>query len=588
MNLLLIALAAWVGAIQVQPQRPSASIAGIVVKLGTGEPLANMSVVLSVEISEDRSELSPREQSRRKATSDGNGRFIFENVAPGEYRLIAISEGDYVPAEYGQRSPTGQGIPFEITAGQKMTGIQLAMSPSGSISGRVFDRDGEPLGNAQVVALRPVYKNGRRAMTIVQTVVSDDHGEYRLYWLAPGRYYVAAKPDAEEFPLNPRQPDSAKAGIVRVTPPARFGGYAAATPPVIRKRKLRTGEVTEEMYLPVYYPNTVDMQAAVPVLVSGGSTVSGANIAAGGGLITTHHIRGRAFDQATGRAVEGAILTAVPRTANPYVVTPRTRSAADGTFDLSGAVRGSYQVFANIAGEALDGIATVEVADMDIQNVAIAMASDVKLFGRFVMESDVRSGNPSRPSFPRLGEFLRDPEVVGIDYGLAIFNPSAAGDGTFTVDGIAPGDFRVTLQRVPPDGYIKSMRMGNADVLRDGLHISGPPEAALEIVIGANAGRIEGSVVNTRNEALSNRTVVLVPDFPRRQRSDLYKVVSTNSAGVFRIQGVTPGDYKLFAWENVETGAWQDPDFIQGYEGAGRRIRISEGSNENFQLPVIP
>src|SRR5213078_4613799 len=112
-------------------------------------------------------------------SSDGNGRFILENVTPGKYRLIATYDGGYVPAEYGQRSPTGEGIPFEIAAGQKMTGIQLAMPPTGAISGRVYDRDGEPLGKAQVLALRHVYKNGRRGMTIVQSVESDDRGEYR-------------------------------------------------------------------------------------------------------------------------------------------------------------------------------------------------------------------------------------------------------------------------------------------------------------------------------------------------------------------------------------------------------------------------
>jgi hypothetical protein len=135
---------------------------------------------------------------------------------------------------------------------------------------------------------------------------------------------------------------------------------------------------------------------------------------------------------------------------------------------------------------------------------------------------------------------------------------------------------------------VKAMRMGNADVLNDGLHISGPPDSMLEIVIGTNAGNIEGSVVNSRNEVLANRTVVLIPNVRLRQRSDLYKVVSTNNAGRFEMQGIAPGDYKLFAWENVETGAWQDPNFIQAHESAGRPVRINEGSNESLQLTVIP
>jgi hypothetical protein len=110
----------------------------------------------------------------------------------------------------------------------------------------------------------------------------------------------------------------------------------------------------------------------------------------------------------------------------------------------------------------------------------------------------------------------------------------------------------------------------------------------LEIVIGSNAGKIEGSVVNARQQALVNRTVVLVPDLRLRQRIDLYKIATTDTAGRFRMQSVTPGEYKLFAWESVEAGAWHDPAFIGAYESAGKAIHIYEGTNENVQLPVIP
>lgn len=595
---LLFVLAALLGVFQAQPQRSPSSIEGVVTRLGTTEPLANANVQLNLEVSGDRRDeierqlqpdTPPIDSFHRKATTDGNGHFFFEDVTPGEYRLIATYDGEYVPAEYGQRSPAGEGIPFQIAVGQKMAGIQLAMSPTGAITGRVYDRDGDPLGKAQVLAMRPVYKNGHRSMTIVQSVVSDDRGDFRLFWLAPGRYYVAAKPDVLELPMKMAQPNSFTTPMVHVTSPTRFGTYELGTTPVIHKRKLKNGDIVEEMYVPVYYPNTVDMSAATAISVTGGATVGGVNISTGMGLITPRHIRGRVVD-AAGQPVSGANIIAMPASLDPYFAIPHARSESDGTFEVTGLAGGSYQIFATIASEArtMNGYSAASVGERDVQLAPIAMTPGFRFSGRFVIEGNPRPGNGGNISYPHLGSLIRDPDVGGIFFGSPEFNPTPAADGSFMVDSIPPGNFRVLLQHMPPDGYIKSMRMSSADVLNDGLRISGVPDAPLEIVIGVNAGRITGSVADTRSGPLPNRTVVLVPDIRLRQRNDLYRVVSTDVAGRFQMQGIAPGDYKLFAWENVEPGAWQDSEFIQAYETAGQRIRISEGSVENIQLTVIP
>src|SRR5204863_4955668 len=114
-NMLLIALMA----------QATASVEGVVVKIGSGEPVAGARVELHPERNaipgEDRQEV--REYT---ATTGENGKFVFGNVAPATYRLIA-TRSNFVPGEYGQRSPTTQGIPLELTPDQKMTGIQLAM-----------------------------------------------------------------------------------------------------------------------------------------------------------------------------------------------------------------------------------------------------------------------------------------------------------------------------------------------------------------------------------------------------------------------------------------------------------------------------
>src|SRR5437867_11918755 len=216
-NILQITLIALV-AQAATTQQPRASVEGSVVKMGSGDPLASANVQLHPEKGKE-----PEEIHLYSATTSPDGKFVFNNVAPGSYRLIATRSGGYVPAEYGQRSPTGEGIPFGLAAGQKMTGVQLAMAPTGSISGRVYDRDGEPVGNAQVQALRSIYRDGRKTLTIVQSVQTDDRGEYRLFWLAPGRYYVSAQPDIPELPAA-ISPTGVTMATVQITDPVRSGG----------------------------------------------------------------------------------------------------------------------------------------------------------------------------------------------------------------------------------------------------------------------------------------------------------------------------------------------------------------------------
>ncbi|HEY2379642.1 MAG TPA: carboxypeptidase-like regulatory domain-containing protein [Terriglobia bacterium] len=577
MNLVLAALIALLF-------QASASVDGVVVKLGSSEPLAEATVQLRQEITNTDPD-APRAKSYAVKTGS-DGRFLFENVPPGTYRLIATRPtGGYVPAEYGQRTPTSQGVPLTVAPGQKLSGIQLAMGLTASIAGRIFDEDGEPVARAQVNALRSVYKDGRRIMTNVQTVETNDRGEYRLFWLAPGRYYISAKPDIPQLPSDPRNPGG-KVSAVHITSPARFGTSEQAAEPTIHKRRLKTGEVVEETYIPVFYPGVTAEQGAAPIDVGPGAASSGVDMSVTSGVVPALHVRGRAIAGTTVANLAGTRIVAVPRAQTSFVIIPSVQTDSRGEFDLAGVAPGSYWLFASR--DRMLGMAPVEIGNNNAQNIAIPMVPAFNLSGRFTFDGRSRSGDQPPLWSLRLAPLGRDQSIVGMPVGGPFSNPPPDDDGSFTVEGIYVGDFHVTVFGLPPDSYVKSMRLGDIDILDQGLHLTGQPGNLLNVVIGLNAGSIAGSVVGSRQELLADRTVVLVPDPQYRFRKDLYKVATTDDSGRFRIQSITPGDYTVFAWDEVESGAWLDPDFLRTYETRGTRVHITEGDNEALTLTVIP
>src|SRR5687767_13338141 len=145
--LLLVLLAQSTPGSQQQPSVPG-NIDGFVVEAGTGRPLAKAQVTLS--------RVGTRGQAQA-VTTNSSGRFIFQNIEPGQYRLAATRNG-YVRTEYGQRSLNRPGLPLTVTSGRAVQDVLLGLIPASTIAGHVFDRDGEPLAGVNVQAFKYVYQ----------------------------------------------------------------------------------------------------------------------------------------------------------------------------------------------------------------------------------------------------------------------------------------------------------------------------------------------------------------------------------------------------------------------------------------------
>ena len=548
----------------------SALIRGQVVHRQSGRALANAVVELA----------STRPAAPvRATTSDEEGNFFFSGVAAGVYRMNAWRSG-YVPAEYGQNGIHGPGAEFALSAGQQLSAVRIAMTPTGSIAGRISDRNGQPVGNARVQAFRASYQDGQRVLTGVKEILTNDLGEYRLFWLPPGSYFV-----------NVRVPDGPLGVTVLMNPvgmdtrglyEARAQIGPVATTPV------GSGSAEGAAHVPVFYPGSSGIQLATAIEVPPGGDIRGINITAA--PVRTQRVRGILTNgssaQPPGASAQVRLLPVVAGSGPEYTVQADPKT---GAFEAPRVVPGSYIVLATIGGpNGTRARGDVEVRDRPVENVSLMTASGLTLPVRVTFEG--------RAAAPGLRVTLRpDPFVTGVPSPGTAISPEGQG----TLSGVLAGSYRLYVSpllnsqtaaapAIPiPDAlqnlYVKSARLGDADVLNDGLRLTGPVDGFLDIAIGSNPGRVSGRVT----PGTAGVSVVLVPDDNRSFRTDRYAAAVTGASGQFQLPPVPPGRYRLFAWADVADRAWLDPDFIRTHEPRGMPMSIAEGDTHTVELTVI-
>jgi|SRR5579871_2382212 len=159
-------------------------IQGHVVRQDSSAPVAHARVVVA--------KVGGTLADYHNITTGGDGRFLFADVAPGTYRVYATHDG-YLQTELGRRPAGGTGVPVAIGEGQTSSDLEIAMTPTGVITGHVL-LNGAPVRNSIVRALKSTYFDGERHFSVVDWAKTDDRGEYRLFGLPPGRYIVSATP----------------------------------------------------------------------------------------------------------------------------------------------------------------------------------------------------------------------------------------------------------------------------------------------------------------------------------------------------------------------------------------------------------
>src|SRR5579864_118154 len=531
----LVSIALFAPLIHAQQQPPAAqktaemcTLNGRVVGAIKGEAVRKATLILFQ---------SDKPAGQRYSTITGSGgSFAMQDIEPGKYQLT-VMKGGYARMQYGARSPGHPGTTLSFDPGQQIRDLVIRLMPQAVITGRVLDEDGEPVPQISLQLFRYEYSHGKRQQQVSDYVMTNDLGEYRLFDLAPGRYFLATIPVPEE-------------GLERST----------------------------SHYAPTYYPGTTDPSGAGLLDLRPGMQLRGIDIP----LMRTKtaRLRGRTILPAKGQPNQQVNVMLVPRDQSPgFFSQGGPNIDAQGTFEFRGVAPGAYFVIAQWSqGEKLfSAQQAIDVRENDIENIVLELSPAAELKGNLRVEG-------RRPESLTGIQVMLEP---GGSSHLGWLMGQVHADGIFTLNNVATGQYQLQVQGAPEDYYVKSARLGDKDVLDSGIDGSHGASGPLEILLTSNGGQVEGVVLNAEEQPATGAAVVLVPDSARRSQSRFYKETTTDQYGRYNIKGLAPGEYKLFAWEDVENGAYEDPEFLKNFEALGESVAIRDGCRESKQLKMI-
>lgn len=514
------------------------TISGVVTDSATGARLGKTQVVL---------EAVEGNAPDAGTTTDAKGNFTLVDVTPGAYYLRGLRNG-YLETYYGSRRANGKGITLTLGAAQDTRDLQLKLLPMAVIAGAVRDPEGEPLAQAQVALIAISYLGGvRRLRGTGDTITTDDLGQFRIPDVAPGRYYVRA---ALRLPDSPRVP-------VDHSP---------------------KGQPPPESLVAAFYPGVRDIAGARRIDVAAGDRYTGADIT----LVRSRLYKVRVRISGPPGLDSGVGLHERPDLSDGLGV----RLSSDcnkGVCEFRGVPSGSYlatgsaqsknmtveELFSN-SGQYRTSV-PVEVADADVDDVRVVVAA-AEVAGRFTVEGE------DHPD-------LKDVHVQFVAADGDEHWPAVDKDGRFATH-LGPGWYEVEVS-AGGDLIAKSMRTEQADVRRDGLIVTGSGKQSLEIVLAHDGAAIAGVARDKDGQPVPGATVVLIPAPALRQQHDLYAQTTTDQYGHYSLQTLAPGEYKLFAWSDVEDGIWFDPDFLKDVESSGRLVTLEAKGHEAADLTVL-
>jgi hypothetical protein len=517
---------------------------GRVINSVTGEPLRKAQLTLHAGPGSDYT-----------ATSDAGGHFAIERIAPGSYNLTAEHQ-NFAVMEYGATRTGMPGKRINLAAGQSVTDVEMKLTPFGVISGKVLDQDGDPVAGVPISVMKWGFsRGGRQLMPSGGGGSSNDRGEYRIYNLSAGRYYVVARPvHTENFAM---QRDFMRGDIAAISPRAARGGQP--DPP-------------KESFTSTFYPAAADAGSASAVVLSAGQEAPGIDIQLRKTRMYT--VTGRIAGAQKGHRYSLSLQQADAGSSGNFGGRGAAVRAEDNSFMFRGVAPGRYMLIV-LADNRVGARQDVAVGDSDLDGVVVTMMDPGGIKGRVQIDS---SGGTTTASVKGLRISLNPTDGIPMN----IPNASTSDDGSFTIEDVSADRYRVNCSPIQGT-YLKTIRW-SGQISNDGVvDMSAGGSATLDLLFAPTTAELEGDVKVADDQPSPGTTILMAP--VSGHESD-FRMMVADQNGHFAAKAIAPGAYILLATD-AQIYSMPDAPFLKSLEKVTTTVTVDENGHSTVTLKSV-
>jgi hypothetical protein len=566
------------------PQVGTARIGGVIVD-ANDQPVPRAIVRLS----------SAELPTAEAAVTDERGRFMFDRLPAGRFSVTA-SKLAYLTSNYGAVRPGGTGTPLALTGGQELAGLKLVMPHGGAIGGVIRDSDGEALRGMSVYAQRV----GTPTASRTDAVFTDDRGAYRIFGLGPGDYYIYAQAGylggiGEVGIMSASEVDAVFTRLKSRNPATSVTSAERTASSIVRPSR-------SFIPSPVFYPGVTTMSRAAPVTLALSEVRDGVDVR---------------YDLAPSASIKGTLTGAGAQTVSLALINEdgqppsplgfngpnlQRRPPGDGAFEFTSVTPGKYTVIARVIPRSpasgppssepqLFATASLDINGTDVTGLSLVLQPTARIRGRLTFEAGTQPMVQTMSGFQlRLlaaGSTPTSNTQISPLQGLSVEITSVmASDGTFLIDGVLPGSYRLAYRDLP--GWrVRSAKLGDVDVLDTAFDVSADI-SGIEVTLTDRHSRLSGRLSQQDGTAASGYFVIVFSadrsfwaSQSRRVRS-----IRPGTDGEFRLDDLPAGEYYLAALTDADSDDWQTEAFLTHVISSAVRVSLGDGEQKIQDLRI--